>query len=77
MGRRVTPIHYRKLVRIFELDGWSVIRQKGSHIIMKKQGFLGRVVIPRRKNVPVFIIENNRKTAGMSHKRYFELLSKV
>jgi len=77
MGRRVTPIHYRKLLRIFELEGWVVDRQRGSYMILKKPGFVRRVVIPRRKNVPVFAIENNRKTAKMSRKRYFELLDKV
>lgn len=77
MGRRITPVHYRKLVRIFELDGWVVDRQRGSHIILKKPGFVRRVVIPRRRNVSVYVIESNRKTAKMSRERYFELLDQV
>jgi predicted RNA binding protein YcfA (HicA-like mRNA interferase family) len=77
MGRRITPLHYRKLVKIFELDGWVVDRQKGSHIILKKNGFVRRVVIPCRKSVPVYVIQNDIRTAKLTRERYFELLNKV
>ncbi len=77
MGRRLTPVHYRKLVKVFELDGWVVDRQKGSHIILKKEGFPRRVVIPRRKSVPVYVIQNDLRTAKMSRDRYLELLDEV
>jgi len=30
--RRITPIHYRRLVTVFELDGFTVKRQKGDHL---------------------------------------------
>jgi hypothetical protein len=32
------------------------------------------VVIPKYAAVPVFIIKNNLRTAGISRDRYFELL---
>jgi hypothetical protein len=32
-------------------------------------------VIPKYAAVPVFVIKNNLRTAGMSRERYFELLS--
>jgi hypothetical protein len=31
-------------------------------------------VIPRYASIPVFIIKNNLRTAGMTRERYFELL---
>jgi len=65
------------LVKIFEFDGWVIDRQKGSHIILKKEGFARRVVIPRRKNVPVYVIQNDLRTAKMSRKRYFKLLDEA
>lgn len=77
MGRRITPIHYRKLVKIFELDGWVKVKQKGSHISFKKPNYVRKVVIPRRKNVPVYVIESNMATANVDRERYFELLDKV
>ncbi len=35
------------------------------------------VVIPVYKEVPVFVIRNNTKTAGLSRDEYFKLLAKA
>ena len=75
---RITPIHYRTLIRVFELDGFTINRQRGDHIVMTKPGIPRPVVIktsPRR--VPVTHIRTNMTTAGMSRERYFELLEQV
>ena len=39
--RKITPIHYETLIKIFELDGFVVQRKKGDHIIMIKSGTKG------------------------------------
>lgn len=75
---RITPVHFRTLVRIFELDGFTVQRQRGDHIVMTKPGAKRPVVIrtsPRK--VPVTHIRTNMTTAGMGRERYFELLDQV
>jgi predicted RNA binding protein YcfA (HicA-like mRNA interferase family) len=74
---RIVEIHYRKLVKIFELDGWKLHSQVGSHLHFVKEGFGRPVTIPTYRSVPVFIIKNNMETARMSRKRYFELLNRV
>ncbi len=71
---RITPIHWRKLLKIFELDGCILVGQTGDHLELKKAGAKRRIVIPKYRDIPVFIIENNLKTAVISRKRYFELL---
>ena len=73
----IRPIDYSRLVRVFELDGWLHHRTKGDHLIYIKPGYKRPVVIPKWDLVPVFIIQNNLRTAGMSRERYFELLAKV
>lgn len=75
---RITPIHYRTLIRVFESEGFAISRQKCDHIVMTKPGIPRPVVIktsPRR--VPVTHIRTNMTTAGMSRERYFELLAQV
>ena len=74
---RITPIHWRKLLKIFESEGCILVGQTGDHLELKKEGAKRRIVIPKYRDIPVFIIENNLKTAGISRKRYFELLQKV
>lgn len=74
---RIIPVHYRKLVKVFELDGWIFHKQTGSHLHFVKQGYSRPVTIPAYKSVPVFIIKNNMETAEMDRQRYFELLRKI
>jgi len=76
--RRIIPVSYKVLVKIFEEDGFAVRRKKGDHIIMVKQGIKRPVVIKMSpKEVPVTHIRTNMTTAGMNRKRYFELLDRV
>ena len=52
-------------------------RQRGSHIVMVKDGVSRPVVIPRVNDVKVGVIRANLRTAGMTLKQYFEMLEKV
>ncbi|MDO8570434.1 MAG: type II toxin-antitoxin system HicA family toxin [Candidatus Daviesbacteria bacterium] len=74
---RITPIHWQKLLKLFQAEGCVLVGQTGDHLELKKKGAKRRIVIPKYRDIPVFIIENNLKTAGISRKRYFELLKKV
>ncbi len=77
-ARKITPVHFRKLIRLFELDGFVVARKRGDHIAMTKPGVSRPLVIkasPRK--VPVAHIRTNMTTAGMSRERYFELLARA
>ena len=41
----------REVVRVFESLGWSVARQKGSHIVMTKENEIVTLSIPDHKEV--------------------------
>ncbi len=43
-------------------------------MVFIKPGVICPIVIPKYAAVPVFIIKNNLRTAGMSRERYLELL---
>lgn len=68
------PLDYQTLARIFESDGFAFNRQRGDHLIYTKTGTVRPLVIPMYKEVPVFIIKNLLRTAGMTRERFFELL---
>jgi predicted RNA binding protein YcfA (HicA-like mRNA interferase family) len=74
---RITPVHWQVLEKVFLVAGFRFVRQKGSHRSYVKPGILRPVVIPMYKEVPVAIIRNNLKTAGMSRDEYFRLLEEV
>ena len=71
---QLRPVHYKRLVRVFEADGFRLSREEGDHMIFTKPGVLRPVVIPKYAAVPVFIIRNNLRTAGVSRERCFQLL---
>ncbi len=72
---KLNPVYYQKLVKVFEADGFHCVRAEGDHMVFTKPGCIRPVVIPKYASVPVFIIKNNLRTAGMSRERYFELLN--
>ena len=72
---KLTPIDWRTLERVFLGAGFRFARQEGSHRSYVKPSILRPVVIPTYSEVPVFIIRNNLKTAGLSRDDFFRLLS--
>lgn len=74
---KFAPIHWKTLEKLFCSCGFRFARQEGSHRSYVKDGIARPVVIPTYKEVPVFIIRNNLKTAGIDRDQYFELLRKI
>lgn len=77
MGERITPIHYKDLIKIFEKFGLKVDRVKGDHIIMSKAGIKRPVVIQAKPNVSVDHILNNLRAANISREEYLKALKEV
>jgi predicted RNA binding protein YcfA (HicA-like mRNA interferase family) len=71
---KIAPVHFRKLLKVFKKAGFRVVREEGDHLILSKSGILRPVVIPKYSAIPVFIIKNNLRVAGMSREDYFRLL---
>ena len=67
------PVNYRRLVAVFEKDGFNFSRQAGDNLIYTKPGVVRPLVIPAYRAVPVFIIKNLLRSSGMTRDRYFEL----
>ncbi|MBI4689915.1 MAG: type II toxin-antitoxin system HicA family toxin [Nitrospirae bacterium] len=75
---KITPIHYELLIKIFELDGFTIKRKKGDHILMTKPGIKRPLVIKTSPRlVPITHIRTNMTTAGITRERFFELLEKA
>jgi len=74
---RITPVQHRKIVRVLELEGFVLARQRGSHMVFVKTGIERPVVVPQYDPLPVFIIKNVLRTARISRERYFELLEGI
>ena len=74
---KLVPIDWRTLEAVILRSGFVFKRQQGSHRSYVKPGVLRPIVIPAYQEVPVFIIRNNLRTAGLSRDDYFKLLGEV
>lgn len=71
---KLSPVSYKKLAMVLEAEGFVRVRTEGDHMIFTKPGVVRPVVVPKYAAVPVFIIKNNLKTAGISRERYLAIL---
>ena len=73
---KIGPVSYKILICIFRLAGFRCTPEEGDHRIFTRHDVLRPIVIPKYKSIPVFIIKNNLRTAGMPRTQYFELFRK-
>jgi predicted RNA binding protein YcfA (HicA-like mRNA interferase family) len=74
---RITPVHWTVLEKVFLAAGFRFARQEGSHRSYIKPGISRPIVIPTYDEIPVAIIRNNLRTAGISRDEYLRLLEHV
>jgi len=74
---KIIPIHYQKLLRVFQKLGFVLQREKGDHLVLTKKGISRPVIIPKYSGIPVFIIKNNLRTAKVSREDYLAILKKI
>lgn len=72
---KISPVKYELLVRIFVEEGFVYQRTRGDHLVYSKTGCSRPLIIPMYQEVPVFIIKNLLRTAGISRERYFQLFN--
>jgi predicted RNA binding protein YcfA (HicA-like mRNA interferase family) len=74
----VTPaqpvVSGRALVRALERDGWSVVRQRGSHVRLKKLGRRHALVVPLHKELKRGTLAGILRDAGLSPERLRDFL---
>ena len=56
----------RKAVRVFEKLGWEVARQRGSHIILVKEGEMATLSVPDHKQVAKGTLRSLIRSAGLT-----------
>jgi predicted RNA binding protein YcfA (HicA-like mRNA interferase family) len=64
------------MIAALKREGFEVVRQKGSHVSLQRTGLLRPVVVPLHRELSDGVVTSCLKTAGISRKRYLELLGK-
>lgn len=74
---KISSIHWKKFEKFLLFVGCEFKREKGDHRIYWRQGLPRPIVLPRRSQLEIFIIQNNLRLLGMSPKEYIEILEKL
>ena len=74
MTKIPTDLSGRALVRAPEKIGFVVKRQRGSHIILRREKPPARVVVPDHKNLRVGTLRTILNSAGLTVEELLELL---
>ena len=63
----------RDVVKAFAKDGWQVARQRGSHIILVKNGHISTLSVPDHKEVAKGTLRSLIRSSGLTVERFVEL----
>ena len=74
---KIKPTHYQVQIKIFEMAGCVDVRTKGDHLIYRYPGAVRPVIIPKYKEVPIFVIKNNMRVIEMSREKYLKFLERA
>ena len=63
----------KAVVKAFERDGWEKARQRGSHIVMVKDGSMATLSVPDHKEVAKGTLHSLIRASGLSVDEFIEL----
>ena len=71
------PVSWQEFEKFLVFVGCTFVREKGDHRVWDRVGLKRPVVIPKIKNIPVFILRNNLRVLNMQVSEYLEILSNL
>jgi predicted RNA binding protein YcfA (HicA-like mRNA interferase family) len=72
---KISPAKANQLIKILEAEGFKVIRQKGSHVILINQE-KNRIVIPihQEKDIKPGLLRAILREAGINREKFLKLM---
>jgi predicted RNA binding protein YcfA (HicA-like mRNA interferase family) len=72
----VPLLNGREVVRVFEKLGWKKARQKGSHIVLVKEGQFTTLSVPDHNEVARGTLRSLIRLAGLTITEFMDALEK-
>jgi len=72
----VPVLRPRDVVKAFEKLGWAVARQKGSHIILTREGHVATLSVPNHREVARGTLRTLIARAGVTLEEFVKALEK-
>ncbi len=67
----------KEAIKVFEQFGWKVVRHRGSHIIMVKEGHISTLSIPDHKEVAQGTLRSLIRAADLSVAEFAKVSKEV
>ena len=64
----------RDVVKVFQRLGWEVARQRGSHIILVKEGHIATLSVPDHKEIAKGTLRKLIARAGVTVEEFMEAM---
>ena len=69
---KVPSLNYPEVIRAFQRGGWSLVRQKGSHIKLERGSLT--IIVPAHKPIKRSTLAGILKQAGLAVDEFLDLL---
>ncbi len=71
---QVPLLRPKDIIKVFEKLGWEVVRQRGSHIILTKEGSISTLSVPNHSEVARGTLRGLIQKAGITIEHFIEVL---
>lgn len=71
---KLPRISSRECIRALEKVDFYVVRQKGSHIVMRRDQPYAQTVVPENREIPVGTLHNILRDANLTVEQFADLL---
>jgi predicted RNA binding protein YcfA (HicA-like mRNA interferase family) len=66
----------REVVKAFAKDGWQMVRQRGSHMILVKEGHMATLSVPDHREVAKGTLRSLIRSSGLTVEEFAALAGK-
>lgn len=66
----------REVVKAFTKGGWQAVRQRGSHVILVKDGHVATLSVPDHREVAKGTLRSLIRSSGLTVEEFAELAEK-
>ena len=66
----------REVVRAFTQDGWQMVRQRGSHMILVKAGHMATLSVPDHREIAKGTLRSLIRSSGLTVEEFYQLAMK-
>jgi len=73
---RYPQLSGKEVISLFQLFGWEIARQRGSHVILVKENHEATLVVPNHKEIAQGTLRSLIRASGITVVEFYDALMK-